>query len=155
MKILFVCLGNICRSPLAEGIFKHRVRRFNMEAQFQADSCGTGAYNLGCGPDPRTLRNAKTNGIQFEHVARQLRLTDFEEFDRIFVMDSENLEHAKSLGEPGHHMKIALIRSYDPLGTGDVPDPYYGGEAHFQEVFEMLDRSIEVLVRQLARETKT
>lgn len=154
MKILFVCLGNICRSPLAQALFEHKVRQSNVAGQIRADSCGTGNYNLGCAPDPRTQRNARTHGIQLDHEARHLRPSDFEEFDRIFVMDRENLKSVRSISDPGHHAKIDLIRLFDPLGIGDVPDPYYGGDDDFQEVFDMLDRSIDALVRQLALERK-
>lgn len=84
------------------------------------------------------------------HTARQLSPHDFEVFDRILVMDNNNLRHALSISDPRHHAKVLLMRSFDPLGGGDVPDPYYGSEADFQEVFEILDRSVEALVNHLA-----
>ncbi len=148
MRILFVCLGNICRSPLAEALFVHKVSALGHANLFHADSCGTGDYNLGSSPDYRTVRNARKNGVEMEHIARQLSRSDFERFDNILVMDNNNLRHALAMSDPKHHAKIALMRSFDPLGQGDVPDPYYGGEADFQEVFEILDRSVEALVNQ-------
>ncbi len=84
-----------------------------------------------------------------EHTARQLSRFDFERFDKILVMDNNNLRHALAMSDPMHNSKIALMRSFDPLGDGDVPDPYYGGEADFQKVFEILDRSVDALVNQL------
>ena len=149
MRILFVCLGNICRSPLAEALFIHKISALGRTDEFHADSCGTGDYNLGNSPDHRTVKNARKNGVKMEHIARQLSRFDFERFDHILVMDNNNLRHALAMSDPMHHSKIARIRSFDPLGEGDVPDPYYGGEADFQEVFEILDRSVEALVNQL------
>lgn len=147
MRILFVCLGNICRSPLAESIFLHKAR--NRGLRFEADSCGTSNYNLGDGPDPRTLRNASMNGVEVLHVARQLARSDFSSFDRILVMDRSNLRNCLAVADPEHHHKIMLMRTFDPNGEGDVPDPYYGGEKDFQEVFEMLDRCVEGLLRDI------
>jgi protein-tyrosine phosphatase len=149
MRILFVCLGNICRSPLAEALFIHKIWAHGMSDQFEVDSCGTSNYNLGDSPDQRTVRNALKNGLSMDHVARQMTLEDFDSFDRILVMDGNNLRQTLSISEARHHSKIALIRTYDPMGSGDVPDPYYGGEKDFQEVFEMLDRSVEALVHDL------
>ncbi|MDZ4714293.1 MAG: low molecular weight protein-tyrosine-phosphatase [Cytophagales bacterium] len=149
VKVLFVCLGNICRSPLAESIFVQKAERRNIKELVRVDSCGTSNYNEGCPPDPRTRRNASANGVQMTHVARQLSRQDFADFDMILVMDSENLRHALSVCPDHHHHKIRLMRSYDPLGTGDVPDPFYGGDRIFQAVFEMLDRSVEALIDHL------
>lgn len=151
VKILFVCLGNICRSPLAESIFAHKVAQRGHQGLFLADSCGTSNYNIGSAPDPRTIRNAMANGVQMDHIARQLKASDFENFDKILVMDKQNLGQALSMSHDKHRAKIAMIRTFDPLGSGDVPDPYYGGDHGFQEVFEILDRSIEELVAQLAK----
>jgi protein-tyrosine phosphatase len=147
MRILFVCLGNICRSPLAEAIFLQKARSRGL--RIEADSCGTSNYNLGDEPDPRTLRNASKNGVEVRHVARQLTSSDFSSFDRILVMDQNNLRNSLAIADPEHHHKVILIRTFDPNGEGDVPDPYYGGEDDFQEVFEMLDRCVEGLLQDL------
>ena len=153
MRILFVCLGNICRSPLAEALFVHKVSALGKRDQFEVDSCGTSNYNLGDSPDHRTVKNAWKNGVSMDHIARQLTSEDFETFDRILVMDKNNLSHTLSISKPQHHPKIALLRTYDPNGEGNVPDPYYGEKKDFQEVFEILDRSVEALVRDLTAET--
>lgn len=149
MKVLFVCLGNICRSPLAEGLFKHKIRDLGVAEQFEADSCGTSNYNVGDEPDHRTLKNAVQNGVHLSHIARQLTRSDAEYFDHILVMDSKNHEHVLSMIDPAHHGKVSMMRHFDPQGSGDVPDPYWGDEEDFQEVFEILDRSVSRLVNHL------
>lgn len=152
MRVLFVCLGNICRSPLAEALFIHKIASLGIHHHFHADSCGTSNYNIGNGPDPRTLKNALRNGVKMNHNARQLSPRDFEDFDRILVMDNQNMRNTLAVAETRHHSKIMLMRSFDPLGPGEVPDPYYGGEKDFQEVFEILERSVEGFLQALLRE---
>ncbi len=149
MKILFVCLGNICRSPLAEAIFNEKIRQRGLTYLFQADSCGTSNYNLGDAPDPRTIRSAKKNNTPIYHQARQLVASDLEDFDLILAMDADNHRNILRLGNHSKHPKVRLVRSYDPKGSGDVPDPYYGNEKDFDNVFEILERSIESLVSDL------
>jgi len=152
MRILFVCLGNICRSPLAEAIFVHKIGERGITDRFEIDSCGTSNYNVGDGPDPRTLSNATRNGVSMNHVARQMRQKDFEYYDRIVVMDSQNYRNVTAFSDPAHHPKVVMMRSFDPAGTGDVPDPYYGDEDDFQEVFEILDRTVESFIERLLKE---
>ena len=144
-KILFVCLGNICRSPLAEGILKSKLRSLDLSHEIEVDSCGTGNYHIGEQPDPRTLANAHENGIKLDHQARQFVREDFDRFDYILVMDRSNLQNVKKLDPLEDYTgKLYLMREFDPLGKGkDVPDPYFGGERGFQEVFDILDRSID------------
>lgn len=143
-KVLFVCLGNICRSPLAEAIFKHKVKERGLDLLFEADSCGTANYHIGDIPDERTIRNAQKNGIRISHRGRQLSAIDLETFDTIFAMDESNFRNIMRLENAEvHSKKISLMRSFDPLGSGDVPDPYYGGERGFQEVFDILNRSLD------------
>lgn len=151
MNVLFVCLGNICRSPLAEAIFKHKLQNKSIAHAFYADSCGTANYHVGDMPDPRTIRNARTNGVEINHRGRQLSGEDFETFDLILAMDQSNFSNIMRLTiAEMHQHKIKLMRDFDPIGKGDVPDPYYGNEADFQEVFEILERSIETLIQELA-----
>lgn len=153
MKILFVCLGNICRSPSAEAIFKHKLQNKSLAQSFTADSCGTANYHVGDTPDPRTIRNARNNGVEINHLGRQISPSDFENFDLILAMDGSNLHNILRLpGANLHAHKIKLMREYDPDGRGDVPDPYYGTEADFQEVFEILDRSIDKLITSLLKQ---
>jgi protein-tyrosine phosphatase len=144
MTVLFVCLGNICRSPLAEAIFKYKINEKSLADKFLADSCGTSNYEIGEPPDPRTIKSAQKNGIAIQHTARQISQVDVGKFDLILAMDQHNLDEIMRLPNAALcKQKIMLMREFDPLGLGDVPDPYYGGEKNFQEVFEMLDRSIE------------
>lgn len=153
-KVLFVCLGNICRSPLAEAIFKHKVRNLGLDGHFSADSCGTGDYHIGLPPDKRTIQNATKNGIPIDHRARQLHPTDFEKFDHVLVMDESNLRNTLRVADARYHEKVRLMRSYDPLAfNAEVPDPYFGGEDGFQEVFEILDRSMDHFIQQLTADS--
>jgi len=151
MKVLFVCLGNICRSPLAEAIFKEKVSQKKLDHLFQADSSGTSNYNIGDDPDPRTIRSAYKNSTPISHSARQFRYADGEEFDLILAMDENNYQNIISVIHSSHHHKVKLMRSYDPLGNGDVPDPYYGNEKDFDEVFKILHRSIDSLLNELSK----
>jgi protein-tyrosine phosphatase len=149
MRVLFVCLGNICRSPLAEALFVHKVTARGVAHRFDVDSCATSNYNIGDDPDHRTRSNALRNGVAMEHKARQMKPGDFAEFDHILVMDGQNYRNVLAFSDPAHHHKVALVRHYDPMGSGDVPDPYWGTEDDFQHVFEMLDRTVENLLDHL------
>jgi protein-tyrosine phosphatase len=150
-KVLFVCLGNICRSPLAEAIFKHKIKEKGLSKSFEADSCGTANYHIGDSPDERTIRNARKNGVEIDHAGRQLSERDLEYFDHILTMDESNYRNVFKLTNADlNKEKISLMRDFDPKGNGEVPDPYYGGEKGFQEVFEILDRSIENFLSQVS-----
>lgn len=149
-KILFVCLGNICRSPLAEAVFNHKIKEKRLEQFFEADSCGTSNYHIGQQPDERAVSNALKNGVVISHLGRQLCENDFEKFDYVIAMDKSNYDNILRLKKSKPHLrKVLLMRSFDPVATGDVPDPYFGGETGFQKVFEILDRSIENFIGHL------
>lgn len=139
-SILFVCLGNICRSPLAEGIFLHMAKERGLEG-LVVDSCGTGGWHEGEGPDRRAMAVAKKRGVHLPSRARQVRgERDFVEFTHIIAMDTSNVENLLAMGAPED--RVRLMRSYDPAHAGgdvpDVPDPYYGGDDGFDNVFDML-----------------
>lgn len=144
IRVLFVCLGNICRSPLAEAIFKHKVKARGWEQWIEGDSCGTSNYHIGDSPDPRTIANASKNGVRIDHCGRQLSIDDLNDFDYILAMDNSNYSNILRLpGSETYAHKVQLMRNFDPAGKGEVPDPYYGGEKGFQEVFDILDRTME------------
>jgi len=152
IKVLFVCLGNICRSPLAEGIFKHQVKMAGLEKKIIIDSAGTSGWHIGESPDPRSIDIAKKNGIILDSFGRKAVAEDFSEFDYILAMDRDNFRDLKNLNHfrANSKAKLVLMRDFDHLEKGaDVPDPYYGGNDGFRKVFEMLDRSCANLLDEI------
>lgn len=149
-KILMVCLGNICRSPIAEGILRHKAKQANLDIQI--DSAGTSNYHIGEHPDKRTILNAKQHQIDISHLcARQFTVTDFDDFDSIFVMDSSNYADVISLARTAkdkHKVELILNRVY-PNSNMSVPDPYFGGEQGFENVFILLDKACDVIIESL------
>lgn len=152
IRVLFVCAGNICRSPLAEGVFRHRVAEAGLAGRFVIDSCGTGGWHVGEPPDPRMCRTARQHGVALDDLrARQFRMADFEAFDHILVMDTDNLRHLHALDRSRQHShKVQRFRTFDPWpDTGDVPDPYYGGLDGFEHVWQIVDRTAQALLAHL------
>lgn len=152
INVLFVCLGNICRSPLAEALFKHKVNERGWSKYFYADSCGTSDYHIGDPPDRRTLANAKKNGIEINHRGRQISRDDFSRFDYILAMDKENYSDIVAMAQTVNLTdKLYLMRYFDSAARdSEVPDPYYGREEDFQRVFEILSRAVDGFLDYLA-----
>lgn len=152
--VLFVCLGNICRSPLAKVIFERHVQRAGLIEHVRIDSCGTGGWHEGEGADPRSIRIAADRGLRLRHVARKLHHTDFESFAILIAMDRSNRMNMLNLGAPKEH--VHLMRAFDPALAQspepelDVPDPYYGGDDGFAKVFDMLDVACVGLLKYVA-----
>jgi len=155
MKILFVCLGNICRSPMAEGIFRTMAKERGVEVA--SDSCGTGNWHAGEAPDKRAQACMRGHDDDISDLrARQFRRSDFEEFDRIFVMDNSNYQNIISLtSDMEHKSKVELFLNLAyPDEYREVPDPYFGGDEGFEDVFDMLTKSATALLNQLDEKTR-
>lgn len=156
--VLFVCLGNICRSPLAEGIFIHLARERGTLHRFDVDSCGTGAWHVGHDADPRSIRVAARYGIRLVHEARQLEPhTDFPRFHLLIPMDRSNMRGVLVAGSryAVNPSRVRLMRAFDPTHTPtadipEVPDPYEGGDDGFEHVFQMLHRACGGLLDRLS-----
>lgn len=134
MRILFVCLGNICRSPTAEGVMRRLVRESGLEGEVELDSAGTGSWHVGAPPDRRATAAAAQRGTTLEGAARQVEPADFERFDLVVAMDRENLRDLQAMAPAGTDGKLRLL-----LGDADVPDPYYGGEDGFERVLDLVE----------------
>lgn len=149
MRILFVCLGNICRSPTAEGVM--RALAAERDLPIEVDSAGTGSWHVGAPPDPRSAQAAQARGIVLEGAARQVAPEDFTAFNMVLAMDSENLRNLEAMRPVDATAELALLRAYDPAGAGDldVPDPYYGGESGFDDVVDLVDAACRGLLDQL------
>ena len=141
INVLFVCMGNICRSPTAEGVFRHFVQQAQLEDVIVIDSAGTHAYHVGDQPDRRAQTAALRRGIDLsQQIARRVRPEDFDQFDYILAMDLDNLQHLQSWCPPGQDHKLALFLAYAPdLGESEVPDPYYGGASGFDRVLDLIE----------------
>jgi protein-tyrosine phosphatase len=143
VRILFVCLGNICRSPTAEGVMRGLVRQAGLEDRIELDSAGTGAWHVGSPPDERATQTAHARGIVLGGAARKVTPRDFQDFDLILAMDSSNLHDLQEMAEDERERaKVRLLREFDQASAGlqdlDVPDPYYGGAGGFEQVLDLV-----------------
>ncbi len=154
MRLLFVCLGNICRSPTAEGVMRQLVREAGLEDSIELDSAGTGGWHVGSPPDARALAAARARGIMLDGSARQVCRDDFDDFDLVLAMDRSNLRELRQLarGEEGR-ARIRLLREFDPASAPDeddeVPDPYYGAPGGFEEVLDLVQAACRGLLAQI------
>jgi len=158
ISVLFVCLGNICRSPLAEGVFRHVLDEGGVTDRFRVDSAGTGSWHVGESPDHRSVRSAATHGVALTGHSRQVQPEDFRTFDFIVAMDQSNLSHLQQYRDGvGGEAALLLLREFDPEGGpgAEVPDPYYGGPNGFEEVYDMVDRSCRELLTHILEERGT
>ena len=149
VEISFVCLGNICRSPLAQGVFQDLVNQKKLEQKIIVTSAGTGGWHIGDLPDERMCRTAQSKGIQLESRARQFQSADFNRFNLVLAMDHSNLARLEEIAPSNlSPEKLMLFRSFDPEcnGNQDVPDPYYGGAKGFEEVYSMVKRTCPPLL---------
>lgn len=153
VRVLFVCMGNICRSPTAEAVFREVVRREARGLDILVDSAGTHAYHVGEPPDTRAIAAARRRGVGMESLrARVVSREDFLRFDYLLAMDQQNLEHLERLAPAGHQARLQLFLEYAPeAGLHEVPDPYYGGETGFEQVLDLVEAASRGLLATLRR----
>ena len=151
-RILFVCMGNIIRSPLAENLFRHIAEQAGLNGKYEVDSAGTGAWHAGEPPDARMRRTAERHGLRYRGEARQVRLSDFDKFDLIVAMDSENRGELRARARtPELARKVHLLRDFDPTAgrNASVPDPYYDGDDGFEETYRIVEAGVHGLLEAL------
>jgi protein-tyrosine phosphatase len=150
-RVLFVCLGNICRSPTAEAVFRHLLVREGEAGTVEVDSAGTHGYHTGEPPDPRAIEAAARRGIDMRALrARLVAAEDFARFDLVLAMDEQNFRRLRRLAPPEHQHRLRLFLEFAPaLGRRDVPDPYYGGPTGFEEVLDLVEAASAGLLAEL------
>jgi protein-tyrosine phosphatase len=154
IRVCFVCLGNICRSPTAEGVMQHLIAEAGLERVIEVDSAGTEAYHEGERADERSRRTAALHGVQLHSRGRRFEVTDFTRYDYVLAMDRHNLERLHDLSSSeAEREKTMLLRTFEAKpGIGEsVPDPYYGGPSGFEEVFDICERSCRGLLERIRR----
>ena len=154
--VLFVCLGNICRSPTAHGVFAEKVRCLGLENRVQVDSAGTAAYHAGSAPDPRSSEVARSRGYDLSRLrARQAVSEDFHQFDYILAMDESNLRNLQAIAPVGAKAALRLFLDFDrSQPVREVPDPYYGGEQGFTEVLDLVEAAADGLLTEIRSRLK-
>ncbi|MCX7896577.1 MAG: low molecular weight phosphotyrosine protein phosphatase [Rhodocyclaceae bacterium] len=146
-RILFVCMGNICRSPTAEGVARAMAQKWGLDQCYEFDSAGTHGYHVGSPPDRRAQWAAAKRGYDLSGLrARQVEIADFHRFDRILAMDYENLSQLTHLCPPQERGKLGLLLHYAKTGLEEVPDPYYGGPEGFEYVLDLIEQAIAGLL---------
>ena len=160
-RLSFVCLGNICRSPLAEGIFRRLVDEAGLSADFEIESAGIGPWHVGEAPDPRSRQVARAHGLTLDSIAQQITARDMARLDLVLALDAEVADSLRELARtPADRSKIRLLREFDPESNHgsrhdlDVPDPYYGGPDGFEAAYQMIDRSARGLLAHLQGESE-
>jgi protein-tyrosine phosphatase len=150
MRVLFVCLGNICRSPTAEAVMRGLVAEAGLEGEIEVESAGTGSWHLGDPPDPRAVAAAAERGVELVGAARQVDESDFDRFDLLIAMDRSNRDGLLRLApDEEARRRVRLLSEFGDGGPGDVPDPYYGGDEGFAEVLDILERRCAALLEQI------
>ena len=153
-SVLFVCMGNICRSPTAEGVFRHFVEKSGLQNSVEIDSAGTHAYHSGEPSDSRAIAAAARRGFSLEGIrARRIEEDDFERFDYVIAMDIENLETLRARAGDQHNSKISLFLDYASADEIEVPDPYYGGSAGFERVLDLVEDASRGLLEMLSNKS--
>jgi protein-tyrosine phosphatase len=154
-RILFVCSGNICRSPLAEAIFRRLADDARLGERFELDSAGMHGYHEGEPADPRTRRVGQRHGVKVTSIAREIDPRDLDRFDLVVAMDRGHLRQLTAMASPAQRSRLRLMLDFDAGARGrDVPDPYYDGEAAFEAVYAILDAACRGLLEQLKREAR-
>lgn len=151
-KVLFVCMGNIVRSPLAEALFRQKAQQRGLGGRYLVDSAGTSSFHIGQAPDSRMRQTAASLGLEYTRSARRVTLRDLEDFDVILALDNDNYDDLQALAEDGGlHADIRRLREFDPEngGSTDVPDPYYGGQSDFEATYNIVSRSVDGLLDHL------
>jgi protein-tyrosine phosphatase len=154
IRVLFVCLGNICRSPLAEAVFRHRVEERGWADRFEIDSAGTSGWHRGAPPDSRSAEVARRRGIEVAGASRKVVAADLRRFHYVIAMDEENLDALRELqASAGGTAQVRRLREFEPRAASlDVPDPYYGGPRGFEEVHDIVERACAGLLAHIAAE---
>jgi protein-tyrosine phosphatase len=151
-SILFVCMGNICRSPTAEGVFRHHAEQAGLGERLHVDSAGTHAYHVGEPPDRRARAAAERRGMSLDGIkARRVHVGDFERFDYIIAMDQDNLAHLHDQAPEEHRAEVRLFLEFAAGDEMEVPDPYYGGAAGFERVLDLVEAASRGLLETLSR----